>query len=235
MAIARIVSDGGGDGIHGAGAAVVYLPVGNAAAVPPTSTSPVDQPSDPLPSEETASESSTDGRYKIVALLGGVDSTEAELSAGILGMLFISCWIHSRNESAPEVEWASDNEHVIQFGRTLPALDPKRREPLWQLAARLTAEWQIRTIHVSSFPGAHSVKRAHHSCDRASTWIQRSGEKLLSESGLGPIGLHRDQSPESCWQLCDMRPLLASLSSADSKLIELRIQEITEQLTRVVP
>lgn len=223
MDLVRIISDGGGDGRNGAGAAVVYLPV----SWLPAGTSDRAEADSAAPSPSPV----RDNRFKLVGLLGGVDSTDAELGAGILGLLFVNRCAALRGTSPFQLEWVSDNHHLIQFGRALPALDPKRQEPLWKLASRLSTNAEVRTIHVSSFPRTHAATRAHHSCDRASTWIQRKGERLLEEHGPGAVGLHQHDSPARCWQLCDLRPLidLATADPSRSETIEPALQAVGAQ------
>lgn len=151
-------------------------------------------------------------RFKLVSPLDGVNGTDAEVAAGLIGIAFLRAWSRAACSAPLSIRWESDSEHVVRFGRLLPSLPERRREPLWLALAMLTDGWSLVTRHV---PG-HSGHRPNESCDRAATWIQARGERLLAEHGTGPVGRLRDTKPLDCWFLLDVREPISTILSSDA-------------------
>ncbi|MDR2337144.1 MAG: hypothetical protein LBE20_00655 [Deltaproteobacteria bacterium] len=146
-------------------------------------------------------------KRKVVCRLGKISAMEAEILAGILGVELIT-----KNSEQPQVVWYCDNKVVVDIANVFladwaaNAWKNKQNKSianlaLWQEFWELTQQVKLEVRHVT----AHSGQRQNTACDRACSWIQEKGSKLLEIHGEGLIGRQKNLDPKNAWLLLDLR------------------------------
>ena len=177
-------------------------------------------------------------RHKIVCYLGekNISAMEAEIFAGIVGLLCVQLLEKQVSASAPagravlavraapaaRVLWRCDNKVVADAAEKFVAkwqsnswknARNKRVSyiKLWQDFLSVSRNIELNVCHVKS----HSGNKQNEMCDKACSWVQDKGVKLL-EQGEGRIGGQKNAA--NAWLLLDMSKGL-SVNTLRKKLV----------------
>ncbi len=149
---------------------------------------------------------------KIMAILGEVTTTQAELLGGVLGLAVLRV---RKKEETLVAKWSCDCKTVIDSANRLKnELD----EPVVELqtdlvgqSSGLEATWKLYQ-HASNkievipvWSGEPQSLIDVDVVDKASRWASVDGEKLLRKWGEGPVGRLKYLNPTTAWVLVDLR------------------------------
>lgn len=139
-------------------------------------------------------------RWKVVALVPDMAPSDAELMAGVLGVVALSALAPG---VVPEV-WFTDSRAAQSAYARWRSGAPSGCAAFvdaWLMSAPSMREVECRHVSEGRFHGSHDA------CHRVCTWVQRRGPELLARHGEGPVGLLRETKPDEAWFLVNVSEL----------------------------
>ncbi len=186
-------------------------------------------------------------RIKGNAFLGPASSVEAEMIAGVLGVVMVRRICELGYVSQPfRLVWLLDHQPTIDALHnqlsTWKARDwqgLKRTGPrhlaLWRLLDEALSDISCTARHV----GTEGDISAHTACDRASRWARKSAKRLLAQETGAPVGRMGEHQTENAWRFLDARELMQLARDFPENTVARDIaRSITKQISverRLVP
>lgn len=131
---------------------------------------------------------------KLIAFLGKVESSQAELWSAILAFAMLDVL-----KQTEKITWISDSQTTLNFfSKKLSQKNTAKHQHEWQLLDKLSSNLIICC--------QHRLRTTKHkdllACDRASRWATNLGEKINSSNAL--VGRNILKDPRYAWQVVNL-------------------------------